>query len=273
MDEFSSLSFETLQPLVTTKWLGQSLLVFDQLESTNTYALQLAEKGTAHGTVILADCQTSGKGRLGKEWHSPPRMNMYSSVILTVKPMQPFIAWIPLATGIALAETIEKVAQLKVSLKWPNDILFNGKKLAGILCESSTKGPKGWVVIVGVGLNINSGKDHFPKDLKKTASSLAIQTGQRFDRHSMLATFFSRLESYYERVLASDLPSLHSSYVSRCSTLGRQIQVRLLNGEVIEGFASDIGNEGELRMVPSSQSLHKTPTSISIRAGDIIHVR
>ena len=198
---------------------------------------------------------------------------MYSSVILTQKPMQPFIAWIPLATGIALAETIEQVAQLSVSLKWPNDILFKGKKLGGILCESSTKGPKGWVVIAGVGLNVNCGEDHFPKALRKTSSSLAIHTGQRIDRHSILATFFSRLEFYYERVLASDLPSLLSSYVSRCSTLGRQIQVRLLNGEVIEGFASDIGNEGELRMIPSSQSLDKNPASISIRAGDIIHVR
>ena len=145
--------------------------------------------------------------------------------------------------------------------------------MGGILCESSTKGPKGWVVIVGVGLNINGGENHFPKDLQKTATSLAIQAGQRFDRHVLLTTFFSKLESYYERVLDSDLPTLLSRYVSRCSTLGRQIQVRLLSGEVVEGFASDIGHEGELHMIPSTPSLNKKPASISIRAGDIIHVR
>ena len=276
LTEFPPLSLESLQPLISTKWLGRHVLVFDQLESTNTYALQLAEKGTSHGTVVLADCQTAGKGRFGREWHSPANMNIYFSVILTQQPPQPFISWIPLATGIALAETIEEIAKLNVSLKWPNDLLFKSKKLGGILCESTKKGPKGRVVIVGVGLNINCREIHFPPDLKQIATSLAMQVGHPIDRHMLLTTFFSKLESYYERVLDSDLPTLHSSYVSRCSTLGRHIQVRLPGDKLIEGIASDIGDEGELHMIPSNpsvDSINKKPSTISLRAGDIIHLR
>lgn len=274
--EFPPLSVESLQPLVLSKWLGRAVFVFDQLESTNTYALQMAEKGASHGTVIIAECQTAGKGRLGRGWYSPARTNIYSSVILTQKPTQPFISWIPLATGIAVAETIEEVSKLNVSLKWPNDLLFNTKKLGGVLCESTTKGPTGWVVIVGIGLNINCGENQFPKDLQTTATSLAIQAGHPFDRHVLLTTFFSKLESNYERVLDSDLPTLHANYVSRCSTLGRHIQVRLLSGKVVEGIASDIGDEGELHMIPSTPalgSINKNPSTISIRAGDIVHLR
>jgi len=274
--EISPLSLESLQPRISTKWLGRPVFLFDQLESTNSYAIQLAEKGTPHGTVVLADCQTAGKGRFGREWHSPANMNVYFSVILTQQPPQSFISWIPLATGIALAETIEEIADLDVSLKWPNDLLMDTKKLGGVLCESTTKGRDGQAVIVGVGININCLDIHFPPELKEIATSLALQAGRSFDRHSLLSTFFSKLEFYYERILDSDLPTLQSSYLSRCSTLGRQVQVRLSGDKLIEGIASHIGSEGELHMIPSKPSvasMNKEPSTISIRAGDVIHLR
>ncbi len=274
--EFLPLSLESLQPLISTKWVGRPVFLFDQLESTNSYAVQLAEKGTSHGTVVLADSQTAGKGRLGRDWHSPANMNVYFSIILAQQPPQPFISWIPLATGIAMAETIEEIATLKVRLKWPNDLLCNNLKIGGILCESSTKGPNGQTVVVGVGLNVNCREIHFPTDLKEIATSLAIQAGCSIDRHRLLTTFFSKLEFYYERVLDSDLPNLQSGYASRCSTLGRHIQVSFPDSKVIEGIASHIGNEGELHMIPSNRSFdstNKKPSTISIRAGDVIHLR
>jgi BirA family biotin operon repressor/biotin-[acetyl-CoA-carboxylase] ligase len=274
--DFPPLSLESLQPLISTKWLGRPVFLFAQLESTNTYAIELAEKGTSHGTVVLADCQTAGKGRLGREWHSPAHMNIYLSVILTQQPTQSFISWIPLATGIAMAETIEEIANMKVSLKWPNDLLFDTQKLGGILCERTTKGPNGRAVIVGVGMNTNCRENDFPPELKEIATSLAVKAGHTFDRHALLSMIFSKLESYYERVLNSDLTTLHSSYISRCSTLGRHIQVRLADNKIIEGIASDIGKEGELHVTPSNpsvDSLDKKPSMISIRAGDVIHLR
>ena len=274
--DFSPLSLESLQPLLSTKWLGRPVFLFNQLESTNTYAVELVEKGTSHGTVVIADCQTAGKGRFGREWHSPANMNIYFSVILTQQPALSFLSWIPLATGIAMAETIEEFTNLKVSLKWPNDLIVDAKKLGGILCESTTKGPNGRAVIVGVGININCRGNHFPQELKEIATSLAITAGHTFDRHALLSTVFSKLESYYERIWDSDLPTLHSSYISRCSTLGRHVQVRLAGNKLLEGIASNIGHEGELHVIPSNPSVASTtkePSTISIRAGDVIHLR
>ena len=276
LTEFFPLSLESLQPLISTKWLGHPVYLFDQLESTNTHALKMADKGTAHGTVVLADYQSTGKGRLGREWHSPANMNIYFSVILTQHPRQPFIAWIPLATGIAIAETIEEITELNVSLKWPNDLLFETKKLGGILCESTNKGPNGRAIIVGVGININCREIHFPSELKKIATSLAIQAGRPFDRHALLTTLFSKLEYYYERVLDSDLATLESNYIPRCSTLGRHIQVQLPGNTLVEGIASEIGHEGELHVIPSSPvgcSIPNKPSTVHIRAGDVIHLR
>ncbi|UCE62803.1 MAG: biotin--[acetyl-CoA-carboxylase] ligase [Nitrospirota bacterium] len=274
--DFSPLSLESLQPLISTKWLGRPAFLFKQLKSTNSHALGLAEKGTPHGTVVVADCQTAGKGRLGREWHSPANMNIYFSVVLTQPPAFSFFSWIPLATGIAIAETIEEIANLNVSLKWPNDLLLDTKKLGGILCESTTKGPNGRAIIVGIGININCREIHFPQELKAIATSLAVQAGQTFDRHALLGTVFSKLESYYERIWDSDLSTLHSSYISRCSTLGRHVQVRLAGNTHLEGVASNIGHEGELLVIPSNSSVasmsHK-PSTISIRAGDVIHLR
>ena len=274
--DFSSLSLESLHSRLSTQWLGRPVFLFNQLESTNTYAVELVEKGTPHGTVVIAESQTAGKGRFGRKWHSPANMNIYFSVILTQQPALSFISWIPLATGIAMAETIEELTNLKVSLKWPNDLMVDTKKIGGILCEGTTKGPNGRAVIVGVGLNINCREIHFPQELKEIATSLADAAGHTFDRHSVLGTVFSKLESYYERIWDSDRPTLHSSYISRCSTLGRHVQVRLPSNKLLEGIASHIGHEGELHVIPSNLSVastNKEPSTISIRAGDVIHLR
>lgn len=274
--EFPPLSLNTLEALISTKWLGRSLFLFDQLESTNTHALALAEKGTPHGTVVIADCQTAGKGRLGREWHSPPHMNLYFSVILTQHLPQSLICWIPLVTGVAMAETIEEITNLRVSLKWPNDLVVGTKKLGGILCESATKGPESRATIVGVGININCREPSFPQELKEIATSLVLQTGYPIDRQMFIGRLFSKLEFFYDRVWEADLSTLHSTYTSRCSTLGRHIQIQLPDKTPIEGIASNIGEEGELNIIPSDSSPAsemKIPSTISIRAGDVIHLR
>ena len=275
--ESPSISLNALEANLSTKWLGRPLFLYDQLTSTNSHAIELAETSGSHGTVVLAEYQTAGKGRFGREWHSPANLNIYFSVILTQHPLQPFTPWIPLATGIAMAETVKEIAGLNVSLKWPNDLLVHTQKLGGILCETTTKGPNGKAIIVGVGININSLDIHFPAELKEIATSLAIQSGRPFDRHILLTSFFQRLEFYYDRVFDSDLSPLHSNYVSRCSTLGRHVEVRLPGDKVIAGIASLIGKEGELHVTPTDPLVgsmpHKEVTPVVIRAGDVIHLR
>ena len=274
--EFSSSASESLKNHFPTDWLGKTLYPFEKIESTNLQALHLIEAGTPHGTVILANQQTAGKGRLDRRWHSPANTNLYYSIILSQKPAQPFISWIPLASGVAVAEALEDLSGLSVSVKWPNDILFGTKKLGGILCETTTKGPSGWSTIVGIGININTEKSHFPLDLQDIATSLTVETQHQFDRRVALTTLLAKLESHYDGIFSSDLQTLQASYRSRSSTLGRQIRAHLVNGEQIEGLAFDIGSEGELRVTPSTNSGQSTTcqsSPIEIRAGDIIHLR
>ena len=274
--EFSSTAAASLQTHLHTLWLGKTLYPFEQTDSTNSQALHITEIGTPHGTVIVANQQTAGKGRLGRRWHSPAHTNLYCSIILTQKPIQSLISWIPLASGVAVAEALEDLSGLPMSVKWPNDILFGTKKLGGILCETTTKGPSGWGAIVGIGINVNCEKTHFPPELTETATSLAIEAERQFDRRTVLTTLLAKLESYYDCVFSSDLHTLQASYNSRSSTLGRQIRAHLVNGEQIEGFALTIGGEGELRVIPSAdpgQSTTSKSSSIEIRAGDIVHLR
>ena len=274
--EFSATAAMSLQQHLRTHWLGNTIYPFEQIDSTNSQALQIIEVGTPHGTVVLANQQTAGKGRLGRGWHSPAHTNLYCSIILTQKPIQSFISWIPLASGVAVAEALEELSGLPLSVKWPNDILVGTKKLGGILCEMTTKGPSGWGAIVGIGINVNCEQTQFPPDITETATSLAIEAERQFDRRIVLTTLLAKLESYYDYVFSSDLHALQSSYHSRSSTLGRQIRAHLVNGEQIEGFALDIGSEGELRVTPSTnpgQSTKSQSSSIEIRAGDIVHLR
>ena len=183
--------------------------------------------------------------------------------------------WVPLVSGIAIAETVESLSNLEVSLKWPNDVMIKGKKLGGILCESSLKGPQGGGIVVGIGVNINIRKEALPEPLIETATSLAIESGGQFDRHCVLATLLGTLESSYDLLLAGGLQSLRASYLSRCSTLGRQIQVRFVNGNCLKGFAVDIGKDGSLQMIPSTNTsppCTPRPSVIEIRAGDVLHL-
>ena len=165
---------------------------------------------------------------------------------------------------------------MRVSLKWPNDVLSENQKIGGILCESKKSESAGAAVIVGIGMNINSGYEDFPEDLKKSATSLAIMAGYSFDRHRVLAICLSKLEHLYELLEVSDLQTIRSGYVSRCSTLGKQVRINTAKNQIVEGIASGIGNDGELKLLPirnAGDPEKKDSTPIFIRAGEVIHLR
>ncbi len=264
------LSAEGIQAILRTKKIGRPTIVYKEVTSTNTLGFEGAVADTSHGTVILAELQTAGKGRLGRTWHSPYGKNLYFSIVLSQIPQTSHVSWVPLITGIALAESLELISGLPISLKWPNDVMINDKKLAGVLCEGRQKFNGSQVIIVGVGININSNKDDFPEELQQTATSLTLESHQHFDRQTLLAMFLSNFESHYEQFF-SDICALRSRYISRCTTLQRSIKVQFVKGNLLEGVAVDIGNEGELHVVPSTNDPLQTP--IAIRSGDILHIR
>ncbi len=265
------LSKNYLQSAISTQYIGRPTLYYKSVTSTNTLGFQAAEIGISHGTVILADHQTAGKGRLGRTWHSPENKNLYFSIVLTKPSSQSVTSWIPLLTGVVLAECLESISALSISLKWPNDVLCHEKKLGGILCEARQKGASNWVCVVGIGININCNKDDFPLELSPTATSLAIESHREYHCHDFLTTFLEKFERKYEHLLNAGIHDLRSQYILRCQTLEQSVLVHDMAGTQLKGQAVSIGDDGALEIVTSENS--KSGIITSIRSGDVFHVR
>ena len=268
-DLFNSREYLSLE--LSTRYFGKPLILRESVNSTNTVCFEEFECGASHGTAVVADVQKAGRGRNGRTWHSPPRKNLYTSILLTRLPQYSAISWIPLVTGLALSDTLTKFSSLTISLKWPNDILFKNKKMAGILCESKQKGKEGPVCVVGVGVNINCTNGDFPPEFSELATSLFMECQTQFNRSVILSDFLTNFESYYNLLLESDTNGIKSLYRQRCATLTQNIRVDLMTGKSIQGFAVDVGDDGELLVAEHERSaksiVHK------IREGDVIHVR
>jgi BirA family transcriptional regulator, biotin operon repressor / biotin---[acetyl-CoA-carboxylase] ligase len=267
---FQPLSAQNIQRALSTKTFGRALHVLQEVASTNTQAAALAQDDAPHGTVIVAESQTAGRGRLGRHWHSPSGKNLYCSILLRSLPtreQQPlWLPWIPLIAALAASRAVQVVANLKVSVKWPNDVLIGNRKLGGILCESSGVGTAHATVIVGIGLNVNVHRDEFPVELREIATSLAIETHQLFDRAALLAALLAELETRCESFLAGNHGDIHKEYMLRCSTIGRRVRIELAHGEPMDGTAESIQADGSLRIVRNDR------TTVDIRAGDVIHL-
>jgi BirA family biotin operon repressor/biotin-[acetyl-CoA-carboxylase] ligase len=234
--------------------------------STNAELARRARAGTQAGSVLVADHQTAGRGRLDRTWVSPPGTALTFSVLLA--PDRVPVArwpWLPLLVGIAVAEGVRRVAEVDCSLKWPNDVLVDDRKLAGILVERVER-PTGAVAVVGVGLNVSQGRDELPV---LTATSLALEGAATTDRTVVLREVLRSLEALFvqwQADLGDPTRGLVDSYVRRCGTLGRQVRVDLPNGEQVRGEASGIDTDGRLEVrTPDGRRL--------LGAGDVVHVR
>ena len=268
---FQPLNARNIQRALSTKTFGRTLHVLEEVASTNTQAAALVQDGAPHGTVVVAESQTAGRGRLGRHWHSPSGKNLYCSVLLRTMPareQQPlWLSWIPLTAALAVSRAVQVVANLKPSVKWPNDILIGNRKLGGVLCESSGVGTAHVTVIVGIGLNVNIRQDEFPDELREIATSVAIESQRPCDRTALLAALLAELETRCESFLAGNHGDILEEYMLRCSTIGRRVRIELAHGEQMEGTAGSIRPDGALRIIRDDH------TAVDIRAGDVIHLR
>ena len=247
--------------------LWREVDVMAECPSTNAELAQRARAGAAEaGTVLVADHQTAGRGRLDRTWVSPPGAALTFSVLLA--PERVPVArwpWLPLLVGIAVAEGVRRVAEIDCTLKWPNDVLVGDRKLAGILVERIER-PAGAVAVVGVGLNVSQGRDELPVP---TATSLAVEGAATTDRTVVLREVLRSLEALFvqwQADLGDPSRGLVDSYVRRCGTLGREVRVALPDGSQVLGVASGIDTEGRLEV--------RTPEGRRILgAGDVVHVR
>ncbi|MDY0383929.1 biotin--[acetyl-CoA-carboxylase] ligase [Trichlorobacter sp.] len=231
--------------LSSTCLIGQRLVCLDEVGSTNLEAFRLAEAGAVEGTTVLAERQTAGKGRLGRQWVSPGGVNLYLSVVLRPE-LPPYEApQLTFLSAVAVARTIEELTSMQPAIKWPNDLLLDNRKVAGLLNEMSAETDRVAFVILGIGVNLNMTADQFPDDLRTPATSLAVASGRPVSRVTFAARLLSNLDQEYARFCASGFGPVRDEWARRCNAFGRQVAVTVAN-QTLQGPFAGIDHDGAL---------------------------
>lgn len=239
-----------------TKQLGQKIVFFDQMDSTQKKALTLADEGAPEGTLVVTNEQVAGRGRLGHSWKSARGANIAMSLIL--RPRLPIdkTPQLTLLTAVAAADAIEELSGLNCQIKWPNDILYNGAKLVGILTELQAESSYVKAVIIGIGINVNTDQEAFSDELAGKATSLEAMTGVHYDPAKLIQIFLKRFELLYMLYLAQGFPAIKPLWISRAASLGKTIKVRQPGGHVLIGKAIGINDDGVLLLEDSAKKIN-----------------
>ncbi|HNQ63994.1 MAG TPA: biotin--[acetyl-CoA-carboxylase] ligase [Syntrophorhabdaceae bacterium] len=223
----------------------KEIIYKETIDSTNTYAFKLALTGKPEGTCIVAESQKSGKGRLNRTWFSPAYQNIYLSVILR-PPVHPSKVYpITFLSSLAVHDTVKDLTGLPPTLKWPNDVLINGKKVCGTLLEISTEADMVSFVIIGIGFNINMDAQHTDESIKDKATSLYMETGKTYNRAYVCAVLLSMLERYYSVFLEKGEREICNIWESKALIKGKYIEINQMT-EVFRGISEGIDIDGAM---------------------------
>jgi BirA family biotin operon repressor/biotin-[acetyl-CoA-carboxylase] ligase len=258
------LRIRDIENTVATQRLGTRFHYFRELDSTNNYARVLAEAGAPEGEVVIAEQQTQGRGRLARRWESPPYANLYCSVILRPTLPPPRAPQITLAAAVALSDAVAGFSRVPPVIKWPNDILAGGKKLAGVLTEAVSDSRKIQFVILGIGVNLNYALEAMPPEIRRRATSLSLLAGQSVSREDFLRRLIQDLDRCYAILEEQGFAPLAPRWDLRFGLRGRAVRVEMTDG-AITGRALGIDADG-LLIVESAGERHR------IVAGDVIPV-
>jgi BirA family biotin operon repressor/biotin-[acetyl-CoA-carboxylase] ligase len=270
-DRWSDLDRSPLVPadleasLIRPGGFWTALRVVEETGSTNTDLLAEAAAGGPEGSVLVAEAQTAGQGRLERQWVSPPRSGLTFSVLLrpTVPPLR--LAWLPLLAGVAVQRAVAELTTVPAALKWPNDLLLGpyGRKVAGILAQAT-----GGAVVLGVGLNVTNRRDELPRE---DATSLAVEDTGPTDRGTLLVALLRQFAEEYARWQGAggdpEASGLLAAYTKVCDTVGRRVTVSLPNGDQLAGEALGVDTVGRL-LVRTADGQQRP-----VAAGDVLHVR
>lgn len=244
-----------------------NVIVHDRVDSTNEAAMSLCgEAVPQHGTVVIADSQSKGRGRLGRSWLSPPRKNVYLSMVLLPDLAPRDAPLLTLLAAVASAEAIRRQCNAPAAIKWPNDLMLGGKKVGGILTEMRTDPDRIRCSVIGIGLNVNARTGDFPPELREIATSLLIETGIRHDRNALVIEVLRSFEDWYRVLIAQGREPILAEWRRLASTLGKDVRVTF-GEETIRGTAVDITDEGMLVL------RRDDGTQRIVSAGDVTHLR
>jgi BirA family transcriptional regulator, biotin operon repressor / biotin---[acetyl-CoA-carboxylase] ligase len=233
-----------LRPLLNTHDVGQALHWYEEIDSTNDRARELAEEGAEHGTVVIAEAQTAGRGRRGRGWASPARKNLYFSIVLRPDLPPARAPELTLVASVAICEALRQ-AGVGAGIKWPNDVVASGRKIGGILTELAAEPDRVSWVVLGVGVNVNARAEDFPEELRAEATSVLLERGQPAPRALLAAACFTAIEDWLDVHSDEGFAPVREAWRERSVTLGRTV-VAKIEGREIEGTAEDIDESGAL---------------------------
>lgn len=252
-----------------TSFIGKPLYFHSIIDSTNNEAHALALKGAKEGTAVVADCQTKGKGRLGRTWESPNGVNIYTSIILRPDIHPQTAPKLTLMAAVAVAETISKFlnngsgCKSEPAVKWPNDILLNSKKVSGILTEMNSETDRINFIILGIGVNLNMTMDMLPKELRTIATSLKEETGKDISRIDFLNTLYLNIEKWHKDFLKNGFAPVCEAWKTYFNMAGKAVNIKDADRQ-IEGIALTIDDNGHLLVREKSGKI------VKIVSGDVL---
>lgn len=257
------LSQEALEQQLATEWAGKQVVFLETVDSTNDEVKRQAEAGAPHGTLIVAEVQTAGKGRMGRSFDSPGQKGIWMSLLIKddIEPAK--ASMLTLVMGLAAVKAIETVTDLTPQIKWPNDVIVSGKKLVGILTEMTIKADGSISIILGTGINVHN--ESFPEEICATATSIFLESGQHISRRQLIDQVLQQFEYYYYIYKQTqDLSNLKDAYNDCLINRGRQVQVIAPKGSYA-GVALGINAEGEL-LVETEQEVRRVSSGeVSVR--------
>ena len=259
------LDLNSIRQRIAGQRLGTEFHYFSEIGSTNAYARRLAEQGAREGELVIADSQTNGRGRLGRHWVSPANVNLYISFVLRPKLPPARAPQITLMAAVALAETLESFLPVPPSIKWPNDITVNGKKLAGILTEVNCGNESVEFVILGIGVNVNYPVDLMPEEIRQRATSVLVERQNKVSREDLLWRLIQDLERCYGEIEENGFAPLAPRWEAYFGWRGQRVRVELLD-QVMFGKARGIDHDGALLLEDDHGGLQR------VIAGDVTPV-
>ena len=226
--------------------LWKDIIVYDRIASTNELAMSVATGSDSWvNTVIIADSQERGKGRLGRKWVSPPGKNIYMSILLRPELETRDATMLTLLAAVACAHAIKKISGLPVSIKWPNDIVLSGKKLGGILTEIRADIDKVSLAVIGIGINVNTGVEDFTEEIRTTAISMKEGSGKYSSRNELIVEILKQFGHFYGILIKEGKQFVLGEWKALSSTIGKNVKV-VMGDETITGLAEGIDDNGML---------------------------
>jgi BirA family biotin operon repressor/biotin-[acetyl-CoA-carboxylase] ligase len=255
------ISTDKVKEDLRTRFIGRTLYAYDAVSSTNDVARALALEGAEEGAVIIAETQTKGRGRAGREWFSP-RGGLWFSILLKPKIKAREVSRITLTVGMAVTKALNRQLDLNAEVKWPNDVLMNGRKVCGVLTESVTCDETIKMVVVGIGLNANITLEDFSRSLRESVTTLKEELRKEVLLEPLLCEILSRIESEYVAFLNEGFVRVLSEWKALAPFIGKHVEVTVADGKFM-GVAKDVNEDGSLIVRLSDGSVKR------VMAGDV----